>query len=148
MDKKGEIDNLSKIVKPEIGVITNISSAHFKNFNTLKDIAKAKGEIINNILDNGKIILNKDDKFYNYFANKAKKRNIKIITYSKNKKSDIQLYKIKYKKKFSKIYIIINKHIHFFQIKNNLVPYIENILGVISILSIYFKRTIKRISDC
>ena len=28
MDKKGEIDNLSKIVKPEIGVITNISEAH------------------------------------------------------------------------------------------------------------------------
>ncbi|HIC42586.1 MAG TPA: UDP-N-acetylmuramyl-tripeptide synthetase, partial [Pelagibacterales bacterium] len=41
MDKKGEIDNLSKIVKPEIAIITNISGAHFKNFNTLKDIAKA-----------------------------------------------------------------------------------------------------------
>ena len=46
MDKKGEIDNLSKIVKPEIAIITNISGAHFKNFNTLKDIAKAKAEII------------------------------------------------------------------------------------------------------
>jgi len=41
MDKKGEIDNLSKIVKPETAIITNISGAHFKNFNTLKDIAKA-----------------------------------------------------------------------------------------------------------
>ena len=49
MDKKGEIENLSKIVKPEIAIITNISGAHFKNFNTLKDIAKAKAEIIHNI---------------------------------------------------------------------------------------------------
>ena len=32
MDKKGEIDKLSKIVKPEIAIITNISGAHFKNF--------------------------------------------------------------------------------------------------------------------
>ena len=48
MDKKGEIDHISKIVKPEIAIITNIGEAHFKNFNTLKDIAKAKAEIINN----------------------------------------------------------------------------------------------------
>ena len=74
MDKKGEIDNLSKITKPEIAVITNISGAHFKNFNTLKDIAKAKAEIINNITKDGNIILNKDDKFFNFLSNKAKKK--------------------------------------------------------------------------
>ena len=32
MDKKGEIDYLSKIIKPDVGVITNISYAHIKNF--------------------------------------------------------------------------------------------------------------------
>ena len=41
MNKKGEIDDLSKIVKPEIGIITNISEAHSENFNSLRDIAKA-----------------------------------------------------------------------------------------------------------
>ena len=72
--KKGEIDNLSKIVKPDIAIITNISGAHFKNFNTLKDIAKAKSEIIDNILENGNIVLNKDDNFFNFLSNKAKKK--------------------------------------------------------------------------
>ena len=28
MDKKGEINYLSKIIKPDVGVITNISYAH------------------------------------------------------------------------------------------------------------------------
>ena len=28
MDKKGEIDYLSKIIKPDVGVITNINYAH------------------------------------------------------------------------------------------------------------------------
>ncbi len=73
MDKRGEIENLSKIVKPEIGIITNVSGAHFKNFNTLKDIAKAKAEIINNILEKGTLILNKDDKFLIIFPTKQKK---------------------------------------------------------------------------
>ena len=35
MDKKGEIDNLTKIIKPDLGIITNISYAHSKNFKIL-----------------------------------------------------------------------------------------------------------------
>ena len=38
MDKKGEIDNLTKIMKPDVGVITNVSYAHAKNFKNLKNI--------------------------------------------------------------------------------------------------------------
>ena len=66
MDKKGEIDYLSKIIKPDVGVITNISHAHIKNFKNINQIALAKSEIINNIKDGGYLILNKDDKFYNF----------------------------------------------------------------------------------
>ena len=44
---KGEIDFLTKKIMPNIGVITNISYAHIKNFKNLKDIARAKSEIIN-----------------------------------------------------------------------------------------------------
>ena len=49
MDKKGEIDTLTKLIRPNLGLITNISYAHIKNFSNLNQIAKAKGEIINNI---------------------------------------------------------------------------------------------------
>ena len=34
MDKKGEIDQLTKIIKPDLGIITNITYAHSKNFKT------------------------------------------------------------------------------------------------------------------
>ena len=66
MNKKGEVDNLSKIVKPEIGIITNVAEAHLKNFKTLKDIAKAKAEIINNIPKGGNLVLNRDGKFFSF----------------------------------------------------------------------------------
>ena len=36
MDKKGEIDYLSKIIQPNVSVITNINFAHAKNFKNLK----------------------------------------------------------------------------------------------------------------
>ena len=40
--------------------------AHIENFKNVKGIAEAKGEIINNI-ENGTIILNRDDKFFKLF---------------------------------------------------------------------------------
>ena len=79
MDKKGEIDYLSKIVQPDVSIITNISYAHSQNFNNIKQIAEAKAEIINNIKKNGSIILNMDDDFYNYHKNLALKKKLKVI---------------------------------------------------------------------
>ena len=75
MDKKGEINYLSNIIKPDIGIITNISYAHSKNFKTINHIAEAKAEIINNIKSNGTIVLNSDDNFFYYHKNIAKKKN-------------------------------------------------------------------------
>ena len=65
MNRSGEIDYLSKIIKPNVGVITNISYAHVKKFKNLKQIALAKSEIMNNIVSGGSIVLNADDQFFN-----------------------------------------------------------------------------------
>ena len=72
MSKSGEINSLSKLIHPHIAIITNIGEAHIENFKNLKGIADAKGEIINNLKRGGKIILNRDDKFYKYLEKKAK----------------------------------------------------------------------------
>ena len=71
MNKKGEINSLSKLIRPNIGLITNISYAHIQNFKNLNQIAEAKGEIINNITPNGTMIINMDDKYYKYFLKKT-----------------------------------------------------------------------------
>ena len=42
MDKKGEIDDLSKIIKLDLGLITNISYAHSKNFKILNRLQMPK----------------------------------------------------------------------------------------------------------
>ena len=79
MSKKGEINNLSKLVRPNIGIITNIAEAHIENFKNVKEIAKAKGEIINNIDKDGSLILNRDDKFFSFLKSLAEKRNKSFI---------------------------------------------------------------------
>ena len=96
MSKAGEIDKLSKIIKPDLAIITNIGEAHIENFKNVKEIAKAKSEILNNVQKNGKVFLNRDDKFFSFLNKKAKLKNIKVITFGKSKKSDIHLVKTKY----------------------------------------------------
>ena len=41
------------------------------------------------------VILNRDDKFFNYLNEKAKSKNINVITFGKSKKSDVHIIKIK-----------------------------------------------------
>ena len=101
MSKKGEINALTKLIKPDIGIITNIGEAHIENFKNLKGIANAKSEIINNLKDNGTIILNRDDKYFNYLNKKAKSKNLKVISFGMNKKSDVYPLKILKKEKQS-----------------------------------------------
>ena len=60
MSKKGEVDKLSQLVKPNIAIITNIAEAHIENFKNLNEIAKAKGEIIDNISNSGSLIIDRD----------------------------------------------------------------------------------------
>ena len=136
MSKKGEIDNLSKIVKPEIAIITNISEAHFENFNTLKDIAKAKAEIIDNILENGNIILNKDDKFFTFLSDKARKKGINVISFSSKQKADIFLLNIRKIRNHYRLKIAIKNKIFYFDSIYSTNNFINNILACISALSV------------
>ena len=62
MNHKGEISFLSKLVKPDISIVTNIGTAHIGNFNNQKDIYKAKMEILDGMPEK-KLFVNGDDKY-------------------------------------------------------------------------------------
>ena len=139
MDKAGEIDNLTKIIRPNFAVITNISYAHIKNFNGLAEIAKAKSEIINNITEGGKIVLNQDDDYFNFIKKIALKKNIYIISFSKkNSLSDIYIKKITSNKENFKIFIKIKNLTKSFLIKKNLYPYLDNILASVALINEFY----------
>jgi murE/murF fusion protein len=138
MDKKGEIDHLSKIIEPDISVITNINYAHAKNFRTIKHIALAKAEIIKNTRSNGFIVLNADDSFFKFHKKIALSKNLNVISFGvKNKKSDFKLIKEEKYGKYFKINIKVNKFKKNFLISNNYQSNIYNILAALAVMSIY-----------
>ncbi|MCX7773269.1 MAG: UDP-N-acetylmuramoyl-tripeptide--D-alanyl-D-alanine ligase, partial [Clostridia bacterium] len=57
----GEISYLSRIVKPDYAVITNIGISHIERLGSRQNILKAKLEILEGLRPEGTVILNGDD---------------------------------------------------------------------------------------
>ncbi len=58
MNAPGEIKRLGDIARPDVGIITNIGSAHLEGLETIENIARAKGELLPTVNENGAVILN------------------------------------------------------------------------------------------
>jgi len=147
MSHRGEIYQLSKIIKPHLAIITNIAEAHIENFSSVKGIAKTKSDIIRNIESKGTIILNRDDKFFNYLAKKAKLKNIKVISFGICKKSDVHPIKTKYHAKAKQITINVKNEILKLKLKNINVYNVLASLAVLKSLNLDIKKSIKIFLD-
>ncbi len=133
MSRAGEINILSKIIRPHIGIITNIGEAHIENFNSLKEIADAKSEIMNHIENNGILLLNRDDKYFNYLEKKAKSKNLKVVSFGINKEADVYPLSFSEREKKQRITIKTPRRTLNFKIKN---INIYNVLSSIALLEL------------
>ncbi|KRM73930.1 UDP-N-acetylmuramoyl-tripeptide--D-alanyl-D-alanine ligase [Secundilactobacillus collinoides] len=61
MDRPGQLDFLSRLVAPDIAIITMIGEAHIEFFGTRDKIADAKMEIVNGLKDDGLFIYDGDE---------------------------------------------------------------------------------------
>ena len=146
MSKAGEINALSKLIRPHIAIITNIGEAHIENFKNLKGIADAKSEIINNIERDGTIILNRDDRFFKYLEKKAKVKKIKIVTFGLNKRADIHpIHSSKINKK--NIYIKINHEVLKINFKYANIYNVLASIALLKILNLNIKKIIKLLKN-
>ena len=138
MDKKGEINDLTKITKPDLGIITNISYAHSKNFKNITQIAKAKAEIMNNIQKNGTVVLNIDDNFFNYHKNFALKKKLNVISFGlKNKSAMTKIVKIKKIKNKYELFINVNGLLVSFYSSNDNKSHLYNILATLASINLF-----------
>lgn len=60
MRAPGEIRELSEIIRPDIGVITNVGESHMELLGSRENIARAKSELIEVLGDTGVAVLNGD----------------------------------------------------------------------------------------
>ncbi|MFN3234259.1 MAG: UDP-N-acetylmuramoyl-tripeptide--D-alanyl-D-alanine ligase [Gammaproteobacteria bacterium] len=89
MNHSGEIERLVALVKPDIAVITMISSTHIGQFASLDEIAQAKAEIFSGLSDDGVAVINRDDQYYETFCNIARPK--RIVSFGQSHEANIHL---------------------------------------------------------
>ncbi len=63
MNNSGEIQRLADMARPNVGVITNIGTAHIENLGTKENILNAKMELTTYFKPNNVLVINSDDEY-------------------------------------------------------------------------------------
>ena len=61
MSEPGEIARLAEIAKPDVGVLTNVAEVHLEFFDSISEIADAKGELLLGLAGDAVAVVNADD---------------------------------------------------------------------------------------
>lgn len=91
MRARGEIRQLAQIVRPTIGVVTNVGPVHVEFLGSLAGVAAAKGELVEQLPVHGVAVLNGDDP---YVAAMASQTDARVVTYGFHANVDIQAFDV------------------------------------------------------
>lgn len=92
MNHAGEIDLLSRLAEPDVAVITTVEAVHLEFFDSVADIARAKSEIMNGLVEGGAVILPRDNQYYAELLNAAKQNDVQTVrTFGAHEESNMRL---------------------------------------------------------
>ena len=96
MSAPGEVANLTKLIRPHVGIITTVEPVHTEFFNSLEAVADAKGELFSGIINEGTAIINRDNFFFPHLLEKAQaNENLKVMSFGSSEESDFKLIDLK-----------------------------------------------------
>lgn len=92
MNHPGEIGPLSRMVRPDVAIITTIAPAHLGNFSSVDEIADAKAEIFEGVVNGGDAILNRDNPYYERLEQAALAQGVENIhSFGQHAKAEFRL---------------------------------------------------------
>jgi UDP-N-acetylmuramoyl-tripeptide--D-alanyl-D-alanine ligase len=94
MNHEGEIEPLSRLVRPHVAIITTIAPVHLEFLGSLTRIADAKAEIFFGVEPDGAASINRDIAQYAHLRRRAKEAGIaRVVSFGKHNKADARIIK-------------------------------------------------------
>jgi UDP-N-acetylmuramoyl-tripeptide--D-alanyl-D-alanine ligase len=94
MNHEGEIEPLSRLVRPHIALITTIAPVHLEYLGSLAKITDAKAEIFFGVVPGGSAILNRDIAQFTHLKRRAKEAGVaRIVSFGEHAAADAHLIK-------------------------------------------------------
>ena len=91
MNHAGEIDVLTRLVRPQIAIITTVAPVHLGFFGSVEEIADAKAEIFHGLEPGGTAVINRDNPHYERIAAHARKQGAEIVSFGEDASADARL---------------------------------------------------------
>jgi UDP-N-acetylmuramoyl-tripeptide--D-alanyl-D-alanine ligase len=98
MNHAGEITPLTRMVRPNAAIVTTVEGVHTENFaDGIDGVAAAKAEIFDGFTPgDGVAVLNRDNRFFDFLAERAKARGAKrIVGFGADAKAEFRLAEFK-----------------------------------------------------
>ena len=91
MNHAGEIDLLTRLVRPHIAIVTTIAPVHLGFFRSIEEIADAKAEVFRGLEPGGIAIINRDNPHYERLKNHAEHHGAKVVSFGEAKEADVRV---------------------------------------------------------
>ncbi len=94
MNHPGEIEPLTRLVRPHVALITSVAPVHLEFFGTLAKIADAKAEIFLGLEQGGAAVLNRDNSQFARLKRRANEAGVaRVVSFGEHAKADARLIK-------------------------------------------------------
>ena len=87
MSGLGEIETLTRLAMPTVGMITNIGPAHLQFLGDTDTVARAKGELLQYMRSDGTAVLNADDRYFITLRNRYSGR---VLSFGIDQPADVR----------------------------------------------------------
>ncbi|TCT13498.1 UDP-N-acetylmuramoyl-tripeptide--D-alanyl-D-alanine ligase [Tepidamorphus gemmatus] len=94
MNAPGEISALTRMVRPQIAIITTVEPVHLEFFGSVEKIADAKAEIFEGLEADGTAILNLDNPHFARLADAARAHGARVVTFGAAATADVRLVRV------------------------------------------------------
>jgi len=91
MNHAGEIDALTRLVRPHVAIVTTVAPVHLGFFPSVEAIADAKAEIFRGLEPRGTAIINRDIPYYERLKDHALKHGATIVAFGETPDAEAHL---------------------------------------------------------
>ncbi len=89
MNHAGEIKPLSEMVRPHAAIITTVEAVHLEHFGSVEEIADAKAEIFQGLVQGGSAIIKRDNPHFDRLRVRAEAHGARVVSFGLSDTADV-----------------------------------------------------------
>ncbi|MDZ7374799.1 MAG: UDP-N-acetylmuramoyl-tripeptide--D-alanyl-D-alanine ligase [candidate division KSB1 bacterium] len=93
---RDEVRRAAELVRPTIGIVTNVGEVHTGRLGGVEQVVEAKGEVVRAIAEGGVAVLNKENEFTSRMERLATERGVQVLKFGVSRGADVRADQIRH----------------------------------------------------